>query len=60
MKEPIYVQTYPMAYPMDAICDSCGFPWGDHVGIQCPDGGSFKMKREQIMKEIEANEKEGK
>lgn len=52
---------YPMdihQYPMDEPCARCGCTWNEHIGELCPDcKGNFVSKREQIMKEIDNNER---
>jgi hypothetical protein len=45
-------------YPVDSICGTCNQMWGEHAGLQCPDGkGEFVpvlSRHEQVTQEIDS------
>jgi len=41
-------------YPVDSICGTCNYTWGEHVGLQCPDGKGEFVPGEQVTQKIES------
>jgi len=46
-------------FPLDSICDTCHQMWGEHVGLQCPNGEGEFVPDEQVTHEIELDTPSG-